>query len=435
MQSNDVVSVEVDIARSSRVIQLEGMFDIPPAQKSRREWRMTLPLDEREWKIGLIVGASGSGKSTIARAIFGVGAQPEPHWPDRAALVDGFDSSISLKTIVALLSSVGLSSPPCWLKPFAVLSTGEQFRASVARKLSLGLPTLVIDEFTSTVDRTVATVASSAIAKAIRSRVDSSRFVAVTCHYDVLDWLQPDWVYDASLNTFVWRDLQCRPPITLAVRRVGVETWPAFARHRYLSADINRSSKCFLFTIDERPCAFVAVLPVIGFRRRWREHRAVCLPDFQGVGIGMAASSTVAAIVIAATEARYFSSTTHPAFIQARTKKPALWRLTAQPSFRSHHSGSRGSGRRISGHSVTRNNMRLMATHEYVGEPFESTALARLLWTEPLPPRDKPGDGDASIYTRILAALHEAPEEPAQESVKRALNLADGSNSQKPKSK
>src|SRR5262249_57232560 len=56
-----------------------------------------------------------------------------------------------------------------------------------------------------------------------------------------------------------------------------------------------------------RPAAFTAVLhapdPLGGY---WREHRTVCLPDFQGVGIGNALSEFVASLFVA-TGKRYCS--------------------------------------------------------------------------------------------------------------------------------
>lgn len=55
---------------------------------------------------------------------------------------------------------------------------------------------IVFDEFTSVVDRQVAQTASMAINKAVH-RMDK-QFIAVTCHYDVLEWLQPDWVFDTN---------------------------------------------------------------------------------------------------------------------------------------------------------------------------------------------------------------------------------------------
>jgi ABC-type ATPase with predicted acetyltransferase domain len=92
------------------------------------------------------------------------------------------------------LSAVGLNSVPSWYKPYHVLSTGEKFRADLARKLRDGA---VIDEFTSVVDRNVAKAASVAMSKHIK-RTGLSNIVIVTCHRDILDWLEPDWVIDTD---------------------------------------------------------------------------------------------------------------------------------------------------------------------------------------------------------------------------------------------
>jgi ABC-type ATPase with predicted acetyltransferase domain len=72
----------------------------------------------------------------------------------------------------------------------------------MARALSEDTDMVVIDEFTSVVDRQVAQVASHTVQKAVR-RTPGRQFVAVTCHYDVTDWLQPDWVYDVAAGAEV----------------------------------------------------------------------------------------------------------------------------------------------------------------------------------------------------------------------------------------
>ena len=67
------------------------------------------------------------------------------------------------------------------------------------------LPLIAFDEFTSVVDRNVARIGSAAVAKAIRGGTIGCRFVAVTCHYDVTEWLAPDWVIDMATATFTRR--------------------------------------------------------------------------------------------------------------------------------------------------------------------------------------------------------------------------------------
>src|SRR5262249_45700295 len=155
------------------------------------------------------------------------------------------------REITELLSSVGFSSPPSWLRPFRCLSNGEQFRVTIARELAESPELAVVDEFTSVVDRTVARIGSAAIAATIRRT--GRRFVAVSCHFDVIDWLQPDWTYDPSTDEFTWRSLRRRPDITLDIRRAMPTDWRLFRPHHYLSGELNRAARCFVAEVTGRP--------------------------------------------------------------------------------------------------------------------------------------------------------------------------------------
>jgi hypothetical protein len=358
-------------------MQLEGLFDIPPAERSEQRWDVNLPLDERPWNIGLIVGPSGCGKSTIAREMFGADLREHFEWPADRSIVDAFPDAMGIKEITSLLSSVGFSSPPAWLRPFVVLSTGEQFRVTIARTLAETTDLAVIDEFTSVVDRTVAQIGSAAVAKTVRRA--GKRLIAVTCHYDVEAWLQPDWIYQPHLARFQWRELQRRPAIDLRVERCPVEAWALFRQHHYLSAALNERARCFVATWRDTPVAFTAVLPMMGFRGRWREHRTVCLPDFQGVGIGATMSSAVASLVIAATTGTYHSTTTHPSFIAARLRSPD-WTCTRAPSLANpQRKGTDTRARRL---PRQRRSLRLTAGFRYVGKTWPDVAKARTIWAE-----------------------------------------------------
>src|SRR5579872_1425942 len=279
------------IVRTPRVQQLEGMFDVPPAEQSEVRWQATLPLEAApggDWRIGLIVGPSGCGKSTLARELFPKGLIDGFEWPGDKSIVDAFPPCMGIKEVVGLLSSVGFSSPPSWLRPFRALSNGEQFRVTIARALAERPELAVIDEFTSVVDRTVARIGSAAIARTIR-RVSPGgpvrRLVAVSCHYDIIDWLAPDWVYDPAAGEFQWRCLPgtrtgaalcettrttnfettcaaieaqhraccfAHPPIELEIARVHRAAWRLFKSHHYLSSELHKGAKCFVaFVCDE----------------------------------------------------------------------------------------------------------------------------------------------------------------------------------------
>ena len=69
------------IQRTPRVVQLEGLFDVPPAERSELTWQVHLPTEEQPWQIGLIVGPSGCGKTTLAREAFGDSLVPGTSGP------------------------------------------------------------------------------------------------------------------------------------------------------------------------------------------------------------------------------------------------------------------------------------------------------------------------------------------------------------------
>lgn len=193
------------VSKSFRSQSILSNFDIQ-TQVISKQISGSLNLEEKPWNIGVIVGASGTGKSSIGKACFKEELIKEFNWSS-SSLVDDFNSKCSLEEIIDCLNSVGFSSPPSWIKPYSVLSEGEKMRANLARAISdQDKKLFVFDEFTSVVDRTVACVGSHAIQKAIRKR--NRQFVAISCHRDILEWLQPDWVFDTDRMEFFFTQKQ-----------------------------------------------------------------------------------------------------------------------------------------------------------------------------------------------------------------------------------
>lgn len=193
------ITVSCKTPKSFRVAQIAGMFDVTLESKQRETFAVEVPGLDEDWGIGVIVGPSGSGKSTVARHVFGEELYSPGDWPAGRAVIDCLGKA-DTKTITHTLTAVGLSSPPSWIKPYGVLSNGEKFRCDLARALLSDRPLIAFDEFTSVVDRNVAKIGSAAVSKALRKWIDR-RFVAVTCHYDVVEWLEPDWVLDMRAGT------------------------------------------------------------------------------------------------------------------------------------------------------------------------------------------------------------------------------------------
>jgi ABC-type polar amino acid transport system ATPase subunit len=167
--------------------------------KLEKRFKGSLALEDFDWQIGVIVGRSGSGKTSIAKQLF-----PDTYIRGfeyrNKCVLDDFPESLETSEITRMLCSVGFASPPDWLKSYDCLSQGEKMRVDIARALCLNQNEIVFDEFTSVVDREIAKVSAFAISKAVRR--SKKRFVAVTCHYDVVDWLEPDWVFCTDTMVF-----------------------------------------------------------------------------------------------------------------------------------------------------------------------------------------------------------------------------------------
>ena len=122
-----------------------------------------------------------------------------------------------------------------------------------------------------------------------------------------------------------------RPVIELEIVRCDASAWKLFSRHHYLSGKLHPSAQCFAGLVEGQPAAFVAVLPFPHpTHSGWREHRCVCLPDFQGVGIGNSMSEFVASLFVG-TGKPYTSVTSHPAMIHHRARS-RNWRMSRGPS-------------------------------------------------------------------------------------------------------
>lgn len=284
MPTIDVVR-ESKAPNSVRARQVASLFDCPMDSERRLEWKGDIPTEDENWQIGLIVGPSGSGKTTIARELWPEDYDQKFDWSGDC-VIDDFDKDTPIAEIASALNSVGFNTIPAWLRPYNVLSTGEQFRVNIARTyMESTHDPIVLDEFTSVVDRQVAKVACHSVQKFVRKQ--ERKLVAVSCHYDVIEWLQPDWVFEPASMKFARRSVQRRPSIEVEVKRVPWDTWRLFSPFHYMTAELNRAAKCFALFIEDRPVAFTGIFKFPHPKRKnlQRCSRLVTLPDWQGLGL------------------------------------------------------------------------------------------------------------------------------------------------------
>lgn len=311
---------------SYRAARVKSLFNVESGADF--EISAELDVDDAAWRIGVIVGPSGSGKTSLGRALWGPQALYMPAWPADAPIIDaiapeGEDGAFD--AVTAALASVGLGTVPAWLRPFHVLSNGEQFRATLARLIAEAPARAVVDEFSSVVDRQIAQIGAGAFAKAWRRT--GGQAVLLSCHYDVLDWLQPDWVLDTRTGAFQRGCLWRRPRIAVDVWQCGWEHWPAFAAHHYLSLPRMIAATNYVATVEGQLVAHVAVST--RSRTEARASRLVVMPEWQGAGVGLRFLDAVCELWRQGRN-RYgrpmltLFHTSHPGLCQALRRSP-LW--------------------------------------------------------------------------------------------------------------
>jgi energy-coupling factor transporter ATP-binding protein EcfA2 len=342
--------------------EIRARYDI----KDHVEAPVTIPKLPTEG-IVLIVGTSGSGKTTILRTV----DNPKPiHIDDTKSVIENFSTA---ERGEELLLACGLRTIPAWFRAPNTLSNGEFHRFEIAVGLDQGHN--IIDEFTSVVDRDTA----KSLALSVRKYFNKNPGVLyiASCHRDIIDWLDPDWVYDTDLQVLDNRRslfrLGTRPELTLTIRSTTPETWRYFSKYHYLDTSMSRSVHCFVLLLGDKPIGFHAAIHSTNrdIHSYWRGHRTVILPEFQGMGIGTAFSDAIAELYVSR-GFRYFSKTAHPSFGEHREKSD-LWRPTStnRQSRRGSYLNKDGTVRKMPGYGGTttaRDAGRVCYSHEYIGK-------------------------------------------------------------------
>ena len=239
-----------------------------------------------DWNIGVVVGPSGSGKTSIGKMIFNDDLiyDYSQGWSPDKPIVDDIAPDGDFNEVTGALASVGLGDVPAWLRPFRVLSNGEQFRAGLARIICEKPEKIVIDEFTSVIDRQIAKAGSNGFLKACRRSNPKGKCVLLTPHYEILDWVQPDWIIDTKTKTFTRGLPRQRPKIELEIWKVDQSYWKFYKPHYYLDLPMPIAAEYFIGTVNGELACHIAVTPRFEIKG-YRATRLVTMPEWQGAGV------------------------------------------------------------------------------------------------------------------------------------------------------
>lgn len=246
------------------------------------------------WNVGLVYGSSGSGKTTLIKEIFGERIF-ETMLKQQEPIINQFPENYTYEECAMMLNGIGLNTVPCWIRPVNTLSNGQKARAEAALLMSQDKEIICVDEWTSVVDRTVAKAMSFCIGK--YAKKNNKKIILCSCHYDVIEWLKPDWLIDCNKqafelpksNNFFFTE---RDKLEFEIREIGRESWRYFSKYHYLS-DKLPGGQIYLYGLfhNFNQIGFQCFANYVPTRKGnapiFHSNRTVIHPDYNGLGLGI----------------------------------------------------------------------------------------------------------------------------------------------------
>lgn len=292
MQTYNVI-LKSEVSKTYLCKRAADSLDIDAEKKSVHSLSITADL-KTDYNVGLIIGASGSGKTTLAKQIFGDDCF-KIVLNEKLPILEQFPKNYTYDQCADLLSGVGLTQVPCWIRPVFTLSNGQKYRAEAALMMCSD-EISIIDEWTSVVDRNVAKIMSFCIQKHARNQ--KKRVVLLSCHYDVIDWLNPDWIIDCNKESYqdrrlLWQKFKRSEQLKFDVRKTNSKSWKYFSKYHYLSDKLPGGENYFFgLFLNETQIGFICFSNYVphsnkNLKKIFHFNRLVIHPDYSGIGLGI----------------------------------------------------------------------------------------------------------------------------------------------------
>jgi energy-coupling factor transporter ATP-binding protein EcfA2 len=289
------IKLQSEIFTNFRCQVAANSLDIDVKKKSIHNLKIDNVLIPKDWNVGLIYGASGSGKTTLAKHLFGedifnvILNEDEP-------IINQLPKEFTYEECASLLNGIGLNSVPCWLRPVKTLSNGQKARAEAVLLMCQNKDYILIDEWTSVVDRTVAKAMSVCLSKFAKKH--NKKIILLSCHYDILEWVNPNWLIDCNKQEFILPKQEDfffnkREELEFSIKEIGRESWKYFSKYHYLS-DRLPGGKLYLYGLFQGENqigfqCFANYVPHSDKKKKiiYHSNRTVVHPDYNGLGLGI----------------------------------------------------------------------------------------------------------------------------------------------------
>jgi ABC-type ATPase with predicted acetyltransferase domain len=294
-------------------------LDIDVEKKSIHHLKIDNINLPKQWNIGLVYGNSGSGKTTMIKHLFGDDIfniklnEEEP-------IINQLPETLNYEECAKMLNGIGLNSVPCWIRPLKTLSNGQKARAEAVYLMTKADEIVFIDEWTSVVDRTVAKAMSKCLYK--YAKRTNKRLVLCSCHIDIIEWLNPDWMLDCNKQEFVLPKSEAfffkeRTKLKFEIKEIDRTSWKYFSKYHYLNERLP-GGKLYLYGLfhNDNQIGFQCFANYTPHRKGtliiYHSNRTVVHPDYNGLGLGIKLINKTSELLINKIECRImakFSST------------------------------------------------------------------------------------------------------------------------------